>query len=134
MTKDFRVAEPAAEGNSLLDAKGFCELLQTVAFRAVTDHGEPGQTALQKWRAARNARSQAFRGTKPPTKISSSLAPGSEMREPPEHREGPTRFPDKKQFVAIRGKFGIRLRRSDDDRLRVAIGGSGKRQKAIQIP
>ena len=37
--------------------------------------------------AARNARSQALRGTRPPTKIRSNLAPGSGLRESPKHSE-----------------------------------------------
>ena len=41
---------------------------------------------------------------------------------------------DKKKFVAMRGKLGIRLRRSGYDRRRVAIGGASERQISIQIP
>ncbi len=42
--------------------------------------------------AARKARSQAFRGTSPPTKISWSLAPGSELWEPSQHNDGAMPF------------------------------------------
>src|ERR1700732_3918526 len=47
--EDFRMADPPAERNSLLDPKGSCELLEAVPFRTVTDHGEAGQVASQKW-------------------------------------------------------------------------------------
>jgi hypothetical protein len=40
--ESLSMAEPAAEGNSLLDSKGSCELLKAGPFRAITDHGEPG--------------------------------------------------------------------------------------------
>src|SRR4029453_19492078 len=43
--EDFLMAEPAAEGNSLLDPKGSCKLLEAVSLGAVADHRKPGQVA-----------------------------------------------------------------------------------------
>ena len=83
--------------------------------------------------AARKARSQAFRGTRPPTKISSSLAPGSGLRESRNTKSADAGLRDKKQLVAICGKLGIGLGRSGNDRSRVAISGAGKRQKPIRF-
>src|SRR5580704_4325788 len=46
--KNLCLADPAAEGNSLLDAKGSCELLDPILFRPISDHGEVSQIAPQK--------------------------------------------------------------------------------------
>ena len=53
--EDFRMAEPAAEGNSLLDPKGFHKLLKAVPLRAIADHGKAGQIVSQK----RSSRAQS---------------------------------------------------------------------------
>ena len=46
--EDFRMAEPAAERNSLLDSKGSCQLLEAVPLRAIADHSKAGQITSQK--------------------------------------------------------------------------------------
>jgi len=130
--EDFRVAEPAAEGNSFFDAKGFCELLETVAFRAITDHGETGQTALQKWSSRAQSKIATLSGDQASNKNQLQyFARLRNARVAGTQRKINSWLRDKKQFVAILGKFGIPLRRSDYDRRRVAIGGPGKRQKPV---
>ena len=42
------MAEPAAEGNSLLDPKRSHELLEVVPLRAIADHGKVGQIVSQE--------------------------------------------------------------------------------------
>src|SRR5437870_7393239 len=46
--EDFRMTEPPAEENSLLDPKGSHKLLKAVPLRSVTDHRKAGQIAAQK--------------------------------------------------------------------------------------
>jgi hypothetical protein len=46
--EDFRMAEPAAEDNSLLDPKRFHKLLEAIPLPAVADHGEARQAVPQK--------------------------------------------------------------------------------------
>ena len=133
--EDFRMADPAAEGNSLLDPKRSRELLE--AFRSGPSPTTVNRAkSLRKSGAApRKARSQAFRGTRPPTKISSSLAPGSGLRESSEHTERPmpgsgtknslSRYAANSEYVWDEASY---------DRRRMAIGGPGKRQKSVQIP
>src|SRR5579859_7856841 len=53
--EDFRMVEPPAERNSLLDPEGSHQLLEAIPFRAIADHGKAGQTASQK----RSSRTQA---------------------------------------------------------------------------
>src|SRR6266481_4559928 len=48
-TEDLRVAYPSTEGNILVNSKGSCKLLKAVSLRSVTDDGEAGHIALQKW-------------------------------------------------------------------------------------
>ena len=57
--EDFRMANPATEGDGLLDPKGSYELLKAVPLRAVADHGKAGQIVSQK------------RGSPPQSKITS---------------------------------------------------------------
>src|SRR6266446_5756313 len=46
--EDFCLADPAAEGNSLLDSKRSGDLLDPSSLRSVTDHGEVSQIVPQK--------------------------------------------------------------------------------------
>src|SRR3982074_874851 len=46
--EDFRMAYPTTEGDSLLDFKGFHQLLKVAPLRAVTNNGEAGHVASQK--------------------------------------------------------------------------------------
>jgi hypothetical protein len=46
--EDFLMTEPPTEGNSFLDPKGSCKLLEEISIRAIADHGEAGQIASQK--------------------------------------------------------------------------------------
>ena len=45
--EDFRMAERAGKGNSLLDAKGSHELLKTLSLGTIANHGKAGQIAAQ---------------------------------------------------------------------------------------
>ncbi len=81
------MADPATEGNILLDPKGFHKLLEVAALRAIADDGKGAKSLRKRGAAARKARSQAFRGTKPPTKIRSSFAPGSGLRVSGKHND-----------------------------------------------
>jgi hypothetical protein len=74
------MANPTAEGNSLLDPKGPRKLLKAAPLGTISEHGEASQPASQRGAAARNARSQPLQGISPPTKINSNLAPGSVYR------------------------------------------------------
>src|SRR6266446_3955247 len=46
--EDFRVTEPAAEENSLLNPKRPRQLLEAVPLWTIADHGKSGQIAAQK--------------------------------------------------------------------------------------
>ena len=86
--KDLRMANPTTEGNSLLDLKGSRKLLKAVPFRTISEHGEASQTASQEGssRAQRQIASLC-RESAPRRRSTQVLAPGSVLRESPEHRE-----------------------------------------------
>jgi hypothetical protein len=46
--EDFRMVEPADEGNSFLDTKGSGKFLEAAALWAIADHSKAGQIASQK--------------------------------------------------------------------------------------
>src|ERR1700730_8153669 len=48
--EDFRMADPATEGDSLLDFEGCHQLLEVALLRAITNDGEPGHVGSQKRR------------------------------------------------------------------------------------
>ena len=129
------MAEPAAEGNSLLDSKGSRELLEAVPLRAITDHGKPGQIASQKGSSRAQSKITSLPGNQPPNENQFKFGAGLRTaRVVGTQGETDAGLRDKKQFVAIFGKLGIRLGRSGYYRCRVAIGGPSKRQISIQIP
>ena len=126
--EDFRMAEPAVKGNRLLDSKRPCEVLESFSSGPSPTTVKWAKSFRKRGAAARKARSQAFRGTRPPTKINSSLPPGSRLRESSETAERPMPCSGtKKSLSRYAGKLGIRLRRSGYDRCRVTIGRPGKR-------
>ena len=47
-TEGFCLADPATEGNSLLDSKRSCEILDPIPVRSVPDHSEVSQTVPQE--------------------------------------------------------------------------------------
>ena len=97
------MADPAAEGNSLLDPKGSRKLLETVPLRAIADHGEAGQIASQK--GSRRAQSQiaSLAGNQAPDENQLKFRAGLRTARVTETQgASDARLRDKKQFVAIR--------------------------------
>jgi hypothetical protein len=133
--EDFRMAEPAAKRHSLLDPKGFCEPLETVSLPAIADHGNAGQIAAQKGRRRAQSKITSLSGDQAADEDQLKLGPRLRTtRIAVTQRTGDARLRDKKQFVAILGKLGIRLGRSGYDGCCVTIGGASKRKISIQIP
>ena len=56
------MADPAAEGNSLLDSKGSRKLLKAIPLRAIADHGKAGQIASQKGSSRAQGKITSFTG------------------------------------------------------------------------
>src|SRR6266568_3674288 len=46
--EDFRMVNPPTKGNSVLDFKRSCELLEALPLRAIADHGQASQIGSQK--------------------------------------------------------------------------------------
>ena len=129
------MADPAAEGYSVLDSEGSSELLKALPFRAVTDHGEPGQTASQKWSSPAQSKIASLQRNQAANENQLEFGAGLRpARIVGAHGAVYAGLRDKKQFVAIFGKLGTDLRRSGYDCCRVAISGPGKRHKPVQIP
>src|SRR5437016_6288493 len=132
--KNLCLADPAAEGNSLLDSKRSCELLDPISFRPVTDHGEVSQIAPQKGSGPAQSKITSLPGNqaanKQQLKFTVALGPPRIIQTGGAADAG---LRDKKQLIAVFGKFGIRLGRSGYDGRRVAIRGPGKRKKPVQI-
>jgi len=60
--EDFRMAEPAGEGNTLLDTKGSCKFLEAAALRAITDHSKASQIASQKGSSCAQSKITSLQG------------------------------------------------------------------------
>src|SRR5208337_3691529 len=129
------MANPTTEGNSLLDPKGFHELLKAVPLRAIAEDAEAGQIVSQKGSSRAQPKITSFGGDQSPEenqlKFAVALRTGRGTGT-----QGTTDavLRDKEKFVAVCGKLGIRLGRGRHDRCRVAVGGSRKRQEPVQIP
>ena len=101
--EDFRMAEPAAEGNSLLDSKRSCELLETLPLRAVTDHGEAGQIVSQKGSSPAQSKIASLPGNQAANEDQLKFGAGLRTtRVVGTHGAIDAGLRDKKQFVAIR--------------------------------
>src|SRR5262249_48193406 len=133
--EDFCMAEPAAERNSLLDPKGSCKLLEAVSLRAIADHGKAGQVAAQKRSRRAQTKITSFPGNQAANEDQLKFGPRLRpTRITVTQRTSDARLRDKKQFVPVLGKLGIRLGRSGYDGCRVTIGGASERQVSIEIP
>src|SRR5262249_55298413 len=133
--EDFRMAEPAAERNILLDPKRSCKLLEAVSLRTITDHGEAGQVTAQKGSCRAQSKITSFPGNQAANEDQLKFGPRPwTTRIAVTQRTSDARLRDKKQFVAVLGELGIRLGRSGYDGCRVTIGGASERQVSIQTP
>src|SRR5439155_6300127 len=133
--EDFRMAEPATEQNSLLDPKRPGQLLEAAPLWAIADHGKAGQIASQKGSRRAQSKITSLSGNQAANENQLEFGPRLRTtRIAVTERASDARLRDKKQFVAILGKLGIRLGRSNDDRRRVTIGGASERQISIQTP
>src|SRR6266550_6296383 len=133
--EDFRMADPPAERNSLLDPKGSHELLKAVPLWAITDHRKAGQIAAQKGSRRAQSKITSLPGNQPTNENQLKFGVGPRTaRVIRTQAASDTRLRNKKQFTAICGELGIRLGRSGYDRCRMAIGGASERQISIQIP
>jgi hypothetical protein len=134
-TEDLGMTKPATEGHSILDAKRSRELLEAFPFRTVTDHGKACQFPSQEGRCRTQSKITSL--PRDQAADEDQLKYGAGLR--PARVSGTDGATDaglrvKKQFLAIRGKLGISLGRSGDDRCRVAVGGTSERQIPIQLP
>jgi hypothetical protein len=128
VSEDFRMAEPAIEGSILLDTEGSRKLLEAVPLRAIADHCKAGQITSQKGSRRAQSKITSLPGNQPANE--NQLKFGAVLRTALVNGtlgETDAGLGDKKQFVAICGKLGIRLGRSGYYRCRVAIGGASKR-------
>jgi hypothetical protein len=133
--EDLSVADPAAEGDCLLDSEGSCELFEVVPFRAVTDHGETGQTASQKGRSPAQSKITSLSWNEAADENQLKFRFGLGHARIVGKRGGTDAgFRDKKHFVAICIELGTHLRRSGYDRCRVPIGGSDEGHETVKIP
>src|SRR5207302_8397855 len=133
--EDFRMTEPPAEENSLLDPKGSHKLLKAVPLRSVTDHRKAGQIAAQKGSRRAQSKITSLPGNQAADENQLKFGAGFRTARVTETQAASNaRLRDKKQFVAILGKLGIRLGRRGYDRCRVTIGRASERQISIQIP
>jgi hypothetical protein len=126
--QDFPMAEPAAEKNSLFDPKRSREPLKVASLRSVTHHSKAGQIVPQEGSSPSQSKVAGLPGDQAANE--NQLQFGAGLRT--ELLTGTKGIIDaglwdKKQFFAIRGKLGIRLRRRGYDRCGVAIGRPGKR-------
>ena len=63
------------------------ELLKAFPFRAVTDHGEPGQTGSQKWSSSAQRKIASLQRNQAANENQLKFGPGSGLRESSEHTE-----------------------------------------------
>src|SRR5438552_12002831 len=108
--EDFRMTEPAAEENGLLNPKRPRQLLEAVPLGAITDHGKAGQIAAQKGSRRAQSKITSLPGNQATNEDQLKL--GRRLRTARitvTQRTSDAWFRDKKQFVAILGKLGIRL-------------------------
>src|SRR5205807_3936600 len=134
-TEDLHVAYPSTERNILLNSTGSRKQLKAVSLASVTDDGEAGHIASQKRRGCAQCEITSLPGNQSANENQLKFGAGLRTARV-SGTQGATdaRLRDKEQFVAIRGKLGIRLGRSGYDRCRVAVGRPGKRQEPVRIP
>src|SRR5260370_38748539 len=121
------MADPTTEGDALLNPKGLRKLFEAVSLRDITDNCEAGHVASQKRRGCAQREITSLSGNQAANE--NQLKSGAWLRTAratETQRETDAGLRDKKQFVAIRSKLGIRLRGSGYDRCRVAISRPGK--------
>ena len=134
--EDFRMADPAAERNSLLDSKRPHELLEPFPLRAVTDHGEPGHIASQKWSSPAQSKIASLPGNqaanKNQLKFGVGFRPAGIVGT---HGAVYAGLRDKKQLCRAYAANSEHIcDEASDDRCRIAISGPGKRHEPVQIP
>src|SRR5208337_2110175 len=129
------MADPAAEGNRLLNSKRTCELFEALPFGAVTNHGEARQIIPQK--GSSPAQSKIAGLPRNQTSHKNQLESGSRLRAARvtgNEGRSDAGFRDEKHLVSKGGKLRVRLGRSCDNRRRVVISRPGKRQKPVEAP
>src|SRR5437660_11790441 len=133
--ENVRMAYPSTERNSLLNSKGSRQLLKAFSLRSVTDDGEAGRIASQKWGGSPQCQITSFSGDQAPNEDQFKLGARLRTARPTATQRGTDAgLRDKKQFVAIFGKLRTHLGRSGYNRRRVAVGRPGKRQEPVRIP
>src|ERR1035437_8329044 len=132
VTEDFSMATPAAERDSLFDSKGCCEFLKAASLRSVTEDGKVGQIVSQNRCRSTQSDVAGFSANQSANENQLEFGVGLRTtRVSGTHRASDTILGNKKQLVLMRRKLGAHVRRSGNDRRRVAIGGSGKRHKPV---
>src|SRR6266550_8974649 len=102
-SEDFRMADPPAERNSLLDPKGSHELLKAVPLRSVTDHGKAGQIASQKRGGRAQCEITSLPGNQAANENQLKFGAGLRTARVTETQRGANAgLRDEKQFLGIR--------------------------------
>src|SRR5271170_244360 len=129
------MAEPTAEGNSLLDPKGSHKLLEAVPLRAIAYHGKAGQIISQE--GSSRAQSEVTCLSRDQDTDENQLKLGAGLRTARVVGTQGTAHAvlrHKEKFVAVCRKLGVGLGRVGYDACGVAKGGASERQISIQIP
>src|SRR6516164_10732437 len=123
--------EPPSERHGTLNAKRFCELLQTLAFRTVTDYGEVRCTRAQKLRCTPQRDIASLKryeaAHKNQLELPTTRGAGSRWFLQ-EGRVNANLSRNEKKPFPILSEFCIRMRGTGDDGSRVRVSGLGKRQ------